>query len=400
MKERTFPTRLRRLVLLIRSEGSGPVRESAAVATGVFIGCLPVYGFHLLICTAVGTIFRLNRLKMYLAANISNPFVAPLLVFLEIQAGSWLRRGSFHPLTLEAVRTTRLASFGADLLVGGVAFGAVLAGIAAWFTYSLVRRNGDRSVFAELVRLVSDRYIEIGIIAWEFARGKLRADPIYEAAACGGLLTGSSIRSSPAAGDPPGSVSGGTLLDVGCGLGLTLALLAEAGRAKRDGTWPAEWPSPPCFDRMIGIETRGRIAAMASLVLAGDAEILTADVRDFRSFRAHVVLLFDVLHMMREDEQDTLLASIASALEPGGIMLIREADAAAGWRFTAVRWGNRFKALVFGSWNQRFHFRTASEWQACLARHGLHAEVREMSEGTPFANVLLRVTTPPPRSRE
>ena len=51
--------------------------------------------------------------------------------------------------------------------------------------------------------------------------------------------------------------------------------------------------------------------------------------------------------------------------------------------------GNRLKALAFGSWRQPFHFRTAAEWQACLASHGLHAEVREMSEGTPFANVLL-----------
>ena len=30
---------------------------------------------------------------------------------------------------------------------------------------------------------------------------------------------------------------------------------------------------------------------------------------------------------------------MAAALDPGGLMLIREADAAAGWRFTAARWG-------------------------------------------------------------
>ena len=93
-----------------------------------------------------------------------------------------------------------------------------------------------------------------------------------------------------------------------------------------------------------------------------------------------------------------MLAAMARALDPGGLMLIREADASAGWRFTATRWGNRLKALAFGSWNQPFHFRTAAEWKACVASHGLQAEVREMSQGTPFANILLLVTRPSDRS--
>ena len=68
------------------------------------------------------------------------------------------------------------------------------------------------------------------------------------------------------------------------------------------------------------------------------------------------------------------------------VMLIREADAAGGWRFLAVRVGNRLKALTFGSRRQRFHFRTRAEWLACLAGHGLHADVRSMGAGTPFAH--------------
>ena len=121
--------RVRRLLVLLRTEGGGPTRESAAIAMGVFIGCLPLYGFHLLICGAVGTMLRLNRLKMYLAANISNPFVAPWLLFLEIQTGAWLRRGSFHPMSVEAVRPPAWHPW-RDLLVGSIAVGAVLAGLA------------------------------------------------------------------------------------------------------------------------------------------------------------------------------------------------------------------------------------------------------------------------------
>jgi SAM-dependent methyltransferase len=344
----------------------------------------------------VGTLFRLNRLKLYLAANVSNPFLAPWLVLLEVQAGAWLRRGSFHRLSMESVKTLSVTGVGADLLIGSVAVGAVLSGFAGALTYTLVRRT-QRNAFANLVRVASDRYITAGIVAWEFARGKLRADPIYKALVCGGLLTRASTEQVSSGRDSLHERSGSTLVDIGCGMGLSLALLAEARRATSAGTWPAEWPAPASFDRIVGIEVRRRVAAIAAEALGADADVIAGDARAVMPDRVHTVLLFDVLHLMLQDDQEALMAAIASALDADGLVLIREADAAAGWRFTAVRWGNRLKALAFGSWSQPFHFRTTSEWQACVARHGLQSEVREMSDGTPFANVLLVVT--PRRSR-
>jgi hypothetical protein len=73
-------------------------------------------------------------------------------------------------------------------------------------------------------------------------------------------------------------------------------------------------------------------------------------------------------------------------------MVIREADAAAGWRFTMVALGNRVKALAFGNWGQRFHFRTIAEWEACFSRLGLRTETRPMGQGTPFANMVFVVS--------
>jgi hypothetical protein len=143
---------------------------------------------------------------------------------------------------------------------------------------------------------------------------------------------------------------------------------------------------------MIGIEHRPHVAAIARAALGDDAEIQTADARGRGTVAARVVLLFDVLHLIPAADQETLLASMADSLEAGGVMVIREADAAAGWRFTAVRVGNRLKALAVGQWRQTFHFRATSEWLACFDRLGLAAEVRPMGQGTPFGNVLFRVT--------
>jgi uncharacterized protein (DUF2062 family) len=85
---RGVSARLRRRFQGLRTEGAGAQRETAAVALGVFIWCLPLYGLHLMICWLIGYFLGLNRLKMYFAANISNPFVAPWLVVVEVQAGA------------------------------------------------------------------------------------------------------------------------------------------------------------------------------------------------------------------------------------------------------------------------------------------------------------------------
>src|SRR3954468_15805730 len=122
---------LRRAFMGLRTEGAGAARETAAIAIGVFIGCLPLYGFHLLLCWIAGVSLRLNRLKMYLAANISNPLVAPWLLFAEIQTGAWLRHGVFHPLSLQSVKTAAVTGIGLDLLVGSFFVGAMLGSVAA-----------------------------------------------------------------------------------------------------------------------------------------------------------------------------------------------------------------------------------------------------------------------------
>ena len=376
---------LRRQVYGLRTEGSGPARETAAIACGVFIGCLPFYGFHLLICLVVGWAFRLNRLKLYLAANISNPFVAPFLLFAELQTGSFLRRGAFHTLTLDAIRQTGAVTLGVDLLLGSVVVGGVLAALAAFGTYATIGGRQRDEGFVDLVRRASDRYVNMSITAWEFARGKLRNDPVYRAAVYEGLLVRQPARRS--AGREGGS--GTVLLDIGCGQGLMLALLAEVRRDVRAGSWTGA--PPPAFDTMIGIETRPRVAAFARAALQHEADVVTLDARDRDLPSADVILLFDVLHLMSAADQEHLLRAVKTALRPGGVVVIREADAGAGWRFSVVRAGNRIKALAVGEWKQTFHFRSASEWAACFERLGFSADVRQMGQGTPFGNVLFRI---------
>ena len=365
----------RRFFYEMRSEGAGAARESIAIGLGIFIGCLPVFGLHLAACFVVGWLLGLNRLKMWVAANISNPLFAPTLLLAELQVGSFLRRGTLHPVTLETVRTTSLWVFGIDLAVGSVAVGVTLGCGAAALTYASVRSSGADPDFLDLVRAASDRYLTGSITAWEFARGKLRSDPMYRAIVCGGLLP-----------------SGGTLLDIGCGSGLTLALLAEARTRAKSGTWPAAWGTPPIFNRLVGLDIRPRVVSVARAALGSDAEVFEGDVREAAPSGSRVVLICDVLQMIPFEAQALVISAARRSLSDGGVLVVREADASAGWRFSAVRIGNRIKAVAFGHWRQRFYFRSETDWRAMFAANGLAVAALPDGQGTPFASVLFRLT--------
>ena len=366
--------RFRGIFHRLRTEGEGALRETAAVSLGIFIGCLPIYGFHLAICWAVGFVLGLNRLKMSLASNISNPFVAPWLIFAEIQIGALARRGMFHSLSRVEITTATLGVFGVDALVGSLFVGGVLAAVAAAGTYRLVRRTDADPFFGDLVRRASDRYLAGSIIGWEIARARLRTDPLYRAVLMPGFLPCS-----------------GTVVDIGCGRGLMLALLAEARLAWSDRRWPAETPEPPRFERLLGLETRPRLAASARAALEGDAEIAeTGTPADLPGpFRA--ALLFDVLHRLRLEEQEALLGALASRLERGGVVLVRELDVDVRWRSTIGRASLHLKSLMPGRTHRGFHPRTRAEWQQCFARQGLHSEVSAVSAETPGV-VFFRLT--------
>ena len=99
-------------------------------------------------------------------------------------------------------------------------------------------------------------------------------------------------------------------------------------------------------------------------------------------------MLLDVLLYMREDEQERVLRKAVAALEPGGLLLTREADAEAGFTFAMTRWGERLMEMGRGEWRDRLRYRSAERWKALLSGLGLSVEPVAMSAGTPFSNVL------------
>ena len=81
---------------------------------------------------------------------------------------------------------------------------------------------------AALLDAACEPYRNAGRFAYYFARGKLRADPVYRAILELGLLLGRA-----------------RVLDLGCGQGLLAAWLRAAERCYERGSWPRAWPPAP-----------------------------------------------------------------------------------------------------------------------------------------------------------
>ena len=233
-----------------------------------------------------------------------------------------------------------------------------------------------------LVSQAATPYKPLGRYPWYFARGKLGGDPVFAHLLAAGLLT-----------QRP------HILDIGCGQGLLSCWLFAAQASATKGQWPAAWPAAPCASLVRGIElmahdvTRAN-QALAGAVREGRAEFVHADMCKAEFGQNDAVVILDVLHYVPIDAQDEVLLRVRRSLVPGGVLLLRVGDAAAGLPFSISKWVDHTVTTLRGHRLGRLHCRTLAQWQSALQKLGFLVDTQAMSQGTPFANVLLIAKLP------
>lgn len=230
----------------------------------------------------------------------------------------------------------------------------------------------ERSFRAALIDAAAAPYRQAGHFAWHFARGKIRADPAFMGLLRRGLIA------------PDARV-----LDLGCGQGLLASTLLAAASLHTRGHWPADWPTAPSGVQVRGIELMYRDVERAQRAIGSLALIEQGDIRAVPFGAADAVVILDVLHYIPQEDQDAVLARVRAALTSDGMLLLRVADASAGLRFKVGSWVDRAVIVARGHGLQELHCRPLEEWIATLERLGFRVAAVPMSEGTPFANVLL-----------
>jgi len=233
-------------------------------------------------------------------------------------------------------------------------------------------RNADNAVFRRIAEAAARRYAPAGRFATRYAFGKLRRDPVFAAILAQGLIPDRA-----------------RLVDLGCGQGLLFAMLTAAADAYEAGSWPAGWPVPPRPESMLGFDILPRAADLARRTLGSRAHVVHADLRSIELPVCDAIAIIDVLHYVDAAAQEIALAKCAAALRADGVLLLRVADAGAGWRFAATRIADQMATLArHRSWPS-LQCRRLADWIALLERKGFAVQSMPASVGTPFSNALL-----------
>ena len=208
-----------------------------------------------------------------------------------------------------------------------------------------------------LLDAATARYRPAGRFAYYFARGKLTRDPAFGAIVHFGWI-------------PPGS----RVLDLGCGQGLLASLLLAADHR--------------C--RVRGIELMPADAERGRLAIGDVAEIVCGDIREQPFGRADVAVILDVLHYIDYAAQKDVLDRLRASLAPDGLLLLRVGDADGGLPFRISNWVDAIVTRFRGHQLGRLWCRPLVQWRRELASLGFEVETIPLSQGTPFANVMLK----------
>ncbi|MEP6885453.1 MAG: methyltransferase domain-containing protein [Gammaproteobacteria bacterium] len=242
----------------------------------------------------------------------------------------------------------------------------------AWISSRSDSKAATAASLTGLLDAASEPYRTAGRFAYYFARGKLRTDPVYRAILELGLLRGRT-----------------RVLDLGCGQGLLAAWLRAAEQGYERGSWPRGWPPAPQTLSTRGIELMARDVERARCAFGSTSEVSQADIRSASFGAVDAVVILDVLHYLNPQSQLEVLQRVRAALPAGGLLLLRVGDAGAGLRFRYGQLSDQLMMLMRGHPVVAQHCRSIAQWRVLLKECGFASEAQTMSQGTPFANVLL-----------
>jgi len=385
-----FREEMKRVWRDLRGGALTPQRAAASVALGIFIGSQPIFGCHTPLVIGICLWFQLDAALAWIASNISNPFFAPFLMTGEVQVGAYLRTGQLLHLDHEVMKNgfAVISQFAGYLFLGSPFVGLALAAAGSLLTLTGVAAkraiwpsDGKRKPYRlpdnappwiQAVERTAGRYVPPEDSTpqqrtrFHYVRVKMLTDPIAQ------MIV-----------EFARSVEGGLgeLCDIGTGAGQLPILLHELGLAKK--VHGVDWDKAKIEDAKAA--ARGRGEDLPPL----EADFFQGDARDAELPPSDTVLLIDLLHYFKPEEQEKILRNAAGAVRPGGRILIREADTERGFRSFMTLAEERFFTLVRFNRGERVRFLPASARTRILQEMGFECEVRPAWGKTPFSNVLI-----------
>ncbi len=170
----------------------------------------------------------------------------------------------------------------------------------------------------------------------------------------------------------------GVVLSLGSGLSMLERYFAELEPG-------LSFEGVDCDPAKVDLIARTRRYSPRVSLVQGDATDLD------RSGCYEVVLVCDAMHHFPADRHAAVARSVAAALAPGGIVLVKDLDVVPRWKH---RWNQVHDRLVAGP--EPIYCRSPSEMGRFLAEAGLVVERAERIDHrlTPYAHFIVRARKP------
>lgn len=134
------------------------LNKSIAVAFGVFMGIIPIWGFQFLSALVLAHLMKINKAIVGLAAQISVPPMIPFLLYGSVKTGQWVLGTKTtdtvftEHLTLDAVKHILYEYFFSgralqhlyEYLIGSVIFAIIMAILLGGITYVVLKIVGKK----------------------------------------------------------------------------------------------------------------------------------------------------------------------------------------------------------------------------------------------------------------
>ena len=196
-----------------------------------------------------------------------------------------------------------------------------------------------------------------------YVRGKLRGDPVFDAAF--ELLHATLL----------------PILDIGCGMGLFEFYLRERG----------------CQAALTGVDFDLRKIKKARWAMNkkpyANLHFSHADALAGHAHCGHVVL-FDMLHYLDASQQAVLLSRVATQIAPGAYCLIRDSLSDGSRRFLATACGEFVLSAITWQKARAVHYPTIEATCAPFLAHGFTCDVKPLWGRTLFNSFLFTFRAP------
>lgn len=163
----------------------------------------------------------------------------------------------------------------------------------------------------------------------------------------------------------------GRIVDLGSGAGLLAHVLVDEAPGRE----------VLCVDH-----DAERIASLRASAAGLPIEAVEADMASFEPPPCRGIALIDVLHYLDAEAQEALLARCAAALEPGGVLVLRDPDPDGRLRFDLTR-AHEALATRVGLTHARIgRYRRGQAWSFLLRLHGLETQVLPLRRLSPYSD--------------